>query len=115
MPARGDIGCALGVTRLNRNVWRVVAREISGIDIKRRQRTGGCELHDAMIEALLAPTARLPTIHPLTMIVIDARAPLWLRGIEEAFLGAKEFIRRVQHPGTQALIGEIHVTRVIHG
>ena len=62
-----------------------------------------------MVVARIAAPARLPTIHPLAVIIINAGAPHGIAGLQQTHGRPEELVGSGQGRRTQPLIGQIEM------
>ena len=80
------------VRGFERGTWRIVAREMPGIDIQPADHSPRAQSHNDVVMTPTAPAAALPAIHPLAMIVKFVRDKYRVVILQHALHGSKEII-----------------------
>ena len=86
---------------------RVVAREVTRVDVEGLDDAGRGEAHDARVVAGRAPAAALPAVHPLAVLVEGAGPGHGLGALEHALLRGEEVVARPERLRAERSVGEV--------
>src|SRR5262249_25967032 len=97
---------------------RIIASEVTGIEVNTFDHTRPAESHNAPIVPGHAFPASLPPVHPFPMFIIFSRNKDRRFWIQHAFLRRKKVVTGRHRLGTEARVSKIEVTprevRCIH-
>ena len=84
----GGVGWGRG--DVERREGRVVAEEVTCVDVDAGELAGNAELHDGGVVAGMTATARLPAVHPLAAVGVAVCVPHRRMGLHEVVFGGEE-------------------------
>jgi hypothetical protein len=81
---------------------------VARIDIETMDDARDAEANDTVVVSASPPPATLPSIHPLSMIVVFVFDEYRIGRINDALFRPKELIRRKRHARSQAWLFELN-------
>ena len=94
---------------------RLVAVEERGVDVDAAHDAAHAQPHDAGVVAAVAAPPRLPAVHPLAVLVVDACLPDRRLGLDQALARREELVGRPHDLGAEPRLQQVHVAHPERG